>query len=115
MFYVLAARELVLDYSNFRGHLLIGDTCMRKLIVLLLVLFVMFSAESVAFARGVYPRNYQCTGVNGAALGWGRLSARGEFNAYLGRFSRAGEFVVFQYKPGGKEYWFNAAKCRRVK
>lgn len=88
---------------------------MKKLYILLLVLFVIFSSESVAFAPVVYPQNYQCTGANGAALGWGRLSARGEFNAFLGRASRAGEFVVFQYKPGGKEYWFNAAKCRRVK
>ncbi len=101
--------------KKFRGQKFIRDTNMKKLYILLLVLFLIFSDNSVASAQVVYPKNYQCTGANGAALGWGRLSARGEFNAFLGRASRAGEFVVFQYKAGGKEYWFNAAKCRRVK
>ena len=77
------------------------------LIVLLLVLPVLVYA-------GGWERNYVCTSRYGTEAGYGRLSKAGEYSSYWKKKAKAGEFVIFQYKPHGKKYWFHAYKCKPI-
>jgi hypothetical protein len=79
--------------------------------LLLAVLLFIFLLPSVVFA---WERNYQCTSKHGTESGYGRPSNEGEYSSYWKKKAKEGEYIIFQYKPGGKKYWFYAEKCKKL-
>lgn len=55
--------------------------------------------------------NFRCFSRNGWSPGNGRYSYQGEWIAYFGVYSKAGEYVLFYYPKGGHGYWFPRSKC----
>ena len=79
-----------------------------------LALIVMLLLFPVIAQAGGWHKNYICTSKYGPEAGYGRPSKQGEYSSYWKTRAKAGEFIIFQYKPYGKKYWFHAYKCKPI-
>lgn len=84
------------------------------IIVLIFILFFAFVINGTIQPANAWTQKYICTGRTGTHAGYGRPSKDGEYSAYWQKKAAAGEFIIFQYKPGGKEYWFYSFMCRKL-
>jgi hypothetical protein len=83
-----------------------------KALALVIALVTTLLFPSLTFS---WHENYICTSRYGPAPGYGRLSKEGEYSDYWNKHAEAGEFVIFQYKPDGKKYWFLRKNCKILK
>jgi len=84
---------------------------LSKLFVVLIALILLLPA----IANAEWHKNYMCNSKYGPKAGYGRPSKHGEYSSYWKKKAKRGEFVIFQYKPNGKKYWFYKHKCQRIK
>jgi len=58
--------------------------------------------------------NYLCTEGERRYPGYGRPSREGAYSSQLDKHVKAGEYVLFQFQPGGVRFWYPSDECRKI-